>query len=422
MKVQFAGAGRRIIVSLTASLLPLAAHSEPLTLAEAETLAVARDARAAGLEERSAALSESAVAEAQLPDPELRLGAINLPVDSFALDDEPMTQLLVGVRQKFPRGHTRALRKEQAQAMSAAESAMALERKRQVTRSLRQAWAERGYVSEAIAIVAQQQTWFRQLEDAATASYAAGGRRQNDLFRIAMERELLEEDVVRLRQMARNWDAELARWLGAEADRVVIDQVPDLPPPPPREAAMAALSDHPALWGDMHRVDASKLGVDLAKQQYRPSWALDVSYGLRDGEDPSGDSRPDFFSAMISFELPLFPRDRQDRRVAAAVAGELEMKSMLEDRGRDIRRRFDASWADYESLARRVELFADRVVPSAVANVEATRLAYQNDVVPFDELVRSEKSLLDARMRLLRLRTDRVVNLADLHYLTGDMR
>lgn len=422
MKFQIAGAGRRTVLVLTALLLPFAVPCAPLTLAEAETLAVARDAGAAGLEERSAGLGETAVAEGQLPDPELRFGAINLPVDSFALDDEPMTQLLVGVRQRFPRGQTRTLRREQVEAMSAAEAALALERKRQVTRSLRQAWAERGYVSRAMTIVAEQQSWFRQLEDAATAAYAAGGRRQNDLFRIAMERELLEEDSVRLRQMALTWDAELARWLGPDADRAVIDEVPDLPTPRSREAALEALSGHPALGADMHRVDAGKLGVALAKQQYRPSWSLDLSYGVRDGEDASGDSRPDFFSAMISFELPIFPRDRQDRRVAAAVAGELEMKSMLEDRGRQIRRRFDAAWADYQSLGRRTELFAGQVVPSAVANVEATRLAYQNDVVLFDELVRSEKSLLDVRMRLLRLRTDRVIAVADLLYLTGDIR
>jgi outer membrane protein TolC len=422
MKRPLAGVVRRIVISLAVLLPSFPVFGEPLTLEAAESLAVARDAGAAGLEERSAALSESAVAEAQLPDPELRFGALNLPVDSFALDDEPMTQLLVGVRQRFPRGETRALKQAQAQSMSAVESAMARERKREVIRALRQAWIERGYTEEAMTIVQQQQSWFLQLEEAATAAYAAGGRRQNDLFRIAMERELLEEDAVRLRQMARTWDAELGRWLGAEADRATIERVPELPSPPPRERALEALVDHPALSAEIRRVDAGRLGVELAKQQYRPSWALDLSYGVRDGSDPSGDDRPDFFSAMISFELPIFPRERQDRRVAAAVAGELEMKSRLQDRQREIRRRFETAWANYESLGRRADLFEGRVLPSAVANVEATRLAYQNDVVLFDELVRAEKSLLDARMRLLRLRADRIVTAAELHYLTGDNR
>ena len=281
---------------------------------------------------------------------------------------------------------------------------------------------KRGYTAEALAIVEQQQSWYRQLEEAVNAAYAAGGRRQNDLFRIAMERELLEEDEVRLRQTARTWDAELGRWLGADADRARIESLPDLSPPLPRETALNVLAEHPVLAADMRRVDAGKLGVELAKQQYRPSWALDLSYGVRDGEDAAGDSRPDFFSAMVSFELPIFPAHRQDRRVAAAVASELAVKSQLEDRQREIHRRFETAWSDYQSLEQRTELFEQRVLPAALANVESTRLAYQNDVVPFDEMVRSEESLLDTRLGLLRLRADRLAAVVELHYLTGDLR
>ena len=54
---------------------------------------------------------------------------------------------------------------------------------------------ERAYADEALGIVQYQQAWFRQLEDATISAYAAGGRRQNDIFRIAMERELLEEEI-----------------------------------------------------------------------------------------------------------------------------------------------------------------------------------------------------------------------------------
>jgi hypothetical protein len=42
--------------------------------------------------------------------------------------------------------------------------------------------------------------------------------------------------------------------------------------------------------------------------------------------------------------------------------------------------------------------------------------------VLFDELVRSEKSLLDTRMRLLRLRADHALSTAELLYLTGVSR
>jgi len=52
--------------------------------------------------------------------------------------------------------------------------------------------------------------------------------------------------------------------------------------------------------------------------------------------------------------------------------------------------------------------------------VDATRQAYRNDTAPFDELVRAEKTLLDARTRLLRLKAERLLTQADLLYLTGE--
>jgi outer membrane protein TolC len=186
--------------------------------------------------------------------------------------------------------------------------------------------------------------------------------------------------------------------------------------------AAATLAGHPVLTAQARRAEAGKFGVDLARQQSRPNWAIDVSYGFRQGEDRAGDDRPDFFSAMLSFDMPIFPKNRQDRRVSAAMATELEMKSLLKDRQRVLRRSFESAWADENVLEQRVELFENRVLPSALANVEATRQAYRNDVVLFDELVRSEKSLLDTRMRLLRLRADHALSTAELLYLTGESR
>jgi outer membrane protein TolC len=415
-----AGARRRIIIGLSTVVLLLPLGSRALTLEEAESLALARDAGVAGLEERSAALAEAAVADAQLPDPELRFGAVNLPTDSFELDEQAMTQLLVGVRQRFPRGQTRALSRDRAESMAQAESARARDRRRMVVRSLRQAWIERGYAGESLGIVERQQSWFRQLEEAAISAYAAGGRRQNDLFRIAMERELLEDELVRIRQTALVWDAELGRWLGSAADAAATDGIPGLPALLSRESGLEQLAFHPLLQSGRHTVEAGGFGVDIAKQAYRPAWALDLSYGYRQGEDPMGDDRPDFFSAMVSFDLPIFPRHRQDRRVAAATATELELKSRVEDDRRGLKQRFDSAWAARESLTGRIALFEERIIPAAEANVEASRQAYRNDVVPFDELVRSEKTLLDARVRLLRLRADMAVNVAELLYLTGE--
>ena len=53
------------------------------------------------------------IAAGQLPDPQLTIGIANLATDTFAFNQEPMTQLKVGVSQMFPRGESRALKQQQ---------------------------------------------------------------------------------------------------------------------------------------------------------------------------------------------------------------------------------------------------------------------------------------------------------------------
>jgi hypothetical protein len=50
-----------------------------------------------------------------LPDPKVSLGIMNLPTDTWDLDQEGMTQLKVGVSQMFPRGDSLEIKKDQLQ-------------------------------------------------------------------------------------------------------------------------------------------------------------------------------------------------------------------------------------------------------------------------------------------------------------------
>jgi outer membrane protein TolC len=414
--------GRTLLILLTLLACAPVTADQRLALPDAERIAVERDAALAALTRRRDALTADAVADAQLPDPELRLGALNLPTDTFAIDQEPMTQLQVGVRQRFPRGATRALSRERTEAMADAEAALGEERSREVRRELRIAWTERAFVAGAQAILRDRQSWFAQLEEATLAAYAAGQGRQHDLLRITMERELLEEESVRLDQLAHAHDAQLSRWLGEAYTMADTATLPVLPPPLSPTQAAEALRRHPLIVAQLDRVRAEEIGVDLAEQAYRPAWALDLAYGFRDGEDERGDERPDFFSAMLSFDLPLFTDRRQDRRVVAADAREAESRSQLEEQHRMLQRRYATAWSDWASLEQRVALYSQRVLPAAESTVEATREAYRNDVAPFDELVRSEKTLLDAQTRLLDLSSERLIAQAELLYLTGGAR
>ncbi|NNG12776.1 MAG: hypothetical protein HKM88_05950, partial [Halobacteria archaeon] len=100
--VRHAAASIVLLALSSSSLHAIAA----LTLAEAEQLALSEDPAVAASRARSQALREDAVASGQLPDPKLKTGLFNLPLDTFDIDQEPTTQLRLGLQQTFPRGAT----------------------------------------------------------------------------------------------------------------------------------------------------------------------------------------------------------------------------------------------------------------------------------------------------------------------------
>ena len=93
------------------ALVTLQAHARvPLTLAEAEDLALVAEPGRVALLAESDALEEQAVAAGQLPDPTLRLGLANFPISSGGFSTEGMTQAQLAIRQAFTRGVTRRAR------------------------------------------------------------------------------------------------------------------------------------------------------------------------------------------------------------------------------------------------------------------------------------------------------------------------
>ena len=109
------GCGRsyRLLIAGCALAAALDAAADSLSLAGAEALALQEAPALHALDQRRTAMEELAVAGEQLPDPMLRAGFLSLPTDSWNLGQEPMTQAVIGVTQKFPRGHSRSLRAEQ---------------------------------------------------------------------------------------------------------------------------------------------------------------------------------------------------------------------------------------------------------------------------------------------------------------------
>lgn len=416
------GAGPTALTILTILIACAAvpAVAAPLTLVEAQRIAVERDAGRVAMDSESSALQDMAMSAGQLPDPEARVGAVNVPTDSFNLDAEDMTMLEVGVMQRFPAGRTRALSRSGFETRALGAQAEARDRIREVQLEVERAWRELDYLEQAQSLLQAEARWAAALVEGARAEYEVGESAQIELLDARLMALEIEErliDVDRERDMAQ---AELARWLGdaASGERAPAAAPPSSPEP--LEAFLARLGRHPMLESLDRAHDAAMNEVDLAGERYKPSFGVDVAYGFRQGSDPGGEPRPDMLTAMLTFDLPLFTRDRQDREASAARAMARAADARRTDLARDLEARLRGAHSRAQRLASMVELYESGIQRLAEVSVDAALSSYRASEGSLAEVVGTERRVLDVRDRLARARRDYAGALAELNYLAGD--
>ena len=154
-----------------------AADPPPLTLVNALELAQRRSRQLAGQDAAAAAAREMAVAAGQLPDPTLKAGVNNLPIDGadrFSLTRDFMTMRSVGVVQEFTHGDKRKARSarfEREAGVAEAGRAVALAN---LQRDTAVAWLERHFQESMRQRLLDQRAEAALQVEAADAAYKGG--------------------------------------------------------------------------------------------------------------------------------------------------------------------------------------------------------------------------------------------------------
>lgn len=393
----------------------------PLTLEEAVMLALdADDPSVQRFEEEARALAERAVSESQLPDPQIGVTMVNLPT-SIDFNQENMTQFQTKLRQSFPAGRTLALRRERRQAESEGARHAASLQRLQIMLDTRLAWLEMRYWRAAQQKITESRDAVVELEAATRADYTSGRGTSQTYLRTRLEISLLDDRLIEARRRHEVARADLARYIGAAATaRPLPEASPALKHPEDIAALREGLLSHPAIEQAEARIEMREREIDIAKQQYKPDWAVEAAYGVRSGNRMVG-GRDDFLTFGITFDLPIFTGKRQDRAVAAAGHDRQTARLDKDSRLLELNRLLNRDYATWTRLGERVGLYRDAVMARASETTEASLTSYASGFTDFAELIRARLAELDTELALIRLEVDRAQAQARLLFLEGDL-
>ena len=440
----------RATLLLGASIMPIQASEadEPagkiLGLEEVVNAAQLYDPWLVGNRHTQDAIESLSISSGTLPDPKMSVGLANLPTDTFDFDQGGMTQFKVGVSQLFPRGDSLAIRQKQLDLTSRQYPYQREDRKARVTVAASQLWLDAYKAQESIALIDKDRELFEQLVDVAEASYstALGRTRQQDIIRAQLELTMLDDRLTVLNQQQEMLLQRLSEWLsdyflGEYAENSGVDSLlqssslvlartmPDIDMLNPTiyvstaatspQSLFEYMSRHPAVTAVERKIEASVAGIKLAQQKYKPEWGINASYAYRD-DDPLAGDRADLFTVGVTFDIPLFTNNRQDKEYQSAVSQSAAVRTEKWQLVRNLLASFEAAKAQLRRLNERQSIYQHQLLPQMHEQAEASLSAYTNDDGDFAEVVRARIAALNANIDALGIDVDRQKTIIQMNY------
>ena len=385
--------------------------ADPLSFDDALALALRNAPELAANAARIDAAREAATPAAELPDPKLALGIINLPIegpDRFSLTEEAMTMRSIGVMQEFPNSAKREARAAAARwRVDVAKADLRIARL-EVLRETAAAWIARHSIEHQLARLDELFKENRLFEAAVRARLAGGKGMSADVVMPRQEAAMIEDRRDELHASRSQAIASLRRWVGQAAEAPLQGDPPDWPIA--RDSLVQGLYRHPQLLAFDPKGKVLDAEVAEAQAAKKPDWAIELAYQKR------GAQFGDMAMLQLSFDLPVFPGSRQDPMIAARLAERTSLDAERETALREQAAVLDSEFADYERLANALRRQNEVLVPLAREKVDLAMADWRGGRGSLADLIAARRERIDAELKAIQLAGARLQLAARLHY------
>ncbi len=384
------------IFVLSISSLVQAEATDTLSLPTALNIAVQDNPNLAQMQARYQAMSAIPLQMGSLPDPIISFNALNIPVDSFDLAQENMTQMQGGISQSIPFFGKLALSAQTANYQAEAAKYDVEELRLQLLSHVKQNWWMLFYLHRSLAIIQLNQNLLRQFVDIARTKYEVGEGLQQDVLLAQLELSKLLDKKIRVEAILKKSQAQLNTLLSRPANQLI-----NLPNQ--ASETLATLKSETILYKETENtrallssrreiIHAAQSRLKLAKKDLLPDFTVGIFYGGR-LDNLSGQERADLMSFKVSMNVPIFAASKQLKAIDQYNSELIQQRYLLKDQWNQTRADISSAYSDYQQHQQQAILFKQGIIPQARQTVASMLAGYQVNKVDFLNLVRSQITL-----------------------------
>lgn len=372
-----------------------AVQAEPLTLTQSLAAAERYSAELSANRNEAQALDAMADSARQLPDPKLKFGIENVPVqgnNDRRLTREGMTMQRIGIMQQYVSAEKRDRKAETLLAEAQSVSAKSAVVRANLQRDTAQAWLDLALSEQALQTAHKLLAETERQQGAQRASVGAGNAAPDSVltFRVGLSAmrdkvTLAERDVqlaqTRLMQLTGESvtavSGDLPRYQRLPADEKTLEQ---------------GIEQHPDIVAAASAANSAKARSAESAIAAIPDVEVEVWYGRR------AEGYEDMAGVMFTVDLPLFQSHRQDKDHAADVSRTMQANDQLALAERDHMAQLHSLIAEYNAAQTLWMRQRDEVLP--IVRQRATLLAaqYRSGQSDLSALLEARRNVLDSEL------------------------
>jgi outer membrane protein TolC len=298
--------------------------------------------------------------------------------------------------QKFPFCGKLALRGESALAEASAARHDVGGMRLQLTEAARTAFYDYYLTERGLEVNAEGLDLLKKFKQNAETRYKTG---------LVAQQDVLQADVEIGREQERRLGLEQMRRVAIARINTLIHLPPDapLPPPPGRVSLPApvpaapdlralALSRRPDLLALADRIRAEEAQLGLAHKEFYPDVEVMAAY------DAFWQERPLQWQAGVRLNLPVY-HARRYGAVAEAEAKISQRRAELAKQADQVNYQVQEAYEKVRQGEQSIDLYEQKILPAAKANVEAAQAAYVTGKIPFLSLIEAQRNQVNLRDR-----------------------
>lgn len=358
-----------------------------------------------------------------LENPRLGLGILNLPVDTFRFDQEPMTQKQIAVVQRFPFPGKLGIKGDIARKELEMAREDEGEKRNALIMQVKVAYWNLLFLQKALRKTEENRDFLREFVRIAETKYSVGMGIQQDVLKAQVELSRMNDRLIALEQQTRSLVARMNTLL-ARPVAMKIGDLGDLDLVEKSDFAMTdaaleeiALENRPALRTLRLTIEKNELAQRFAEKSYYPDLDVGVSYGQRD--DGNGAERPDFLSGTVTVTIPLWHRSKERRKVLEEQANVRKATEQYNAMKNSVLFQIQDILSEIHKYGREVDLFRTGLIPQSKSSLESALSGYQVNKVDFLTLVNNQTTLYNYEIEYYRALANYENKIAELEAAVG---